>query len=102
MLTLGVSAAQVQQGLTLVLAIVFILLGSQRSLPRDGRLVPVQASFMDSLFFHKQLNCVFFNLAVATAFFVFVPVVGLLMYAALASTLQASSSASMRMSLRPS
>ena len=88
MLTLGVSAAEVQQALTLLLAIVFILLGSLRSLPRDERIVPVQASFMDSLLFFKQLKVVLFNLAVPTAFIVFVPVVGLLMYAALASTLQ--------------
>ena len=43
---------------------------------------------MHSLLFVKQLNGLLFNLAVATAFIVFVPVVGLLMYAALASTLQ--------------
>ena len=57
---------------------------------------------MDSLLFVKRLNGLLFNLAVATAFIVFVPVVGLLMYAALASTLQTSSSASLRVSLHPS
>ena len=57
---------------------------------------------MDSLLFVNQLKGVLFNLAVVTAFIVFVPVVGLLMYASLASTLQTSSSPSLRVSLHPS
>ena len=101
-MTLGVSAAEVQQALTLVLAIVFICTVFSAFLPRDERIVPVQASFMDSLLFVKRLSGLLFNLAVATAFIVFVPVVGWLMYAALASTLQTSSSASLWVSLHPS
>ena len=54
------------------------------------------------LLFDKLFNGVLFYFAVATAIIVFVPIVGLLMYAALASTLKASSSASFRSSFSPS
>ena len=90
MLTSGVSVAEVQQALTLVPAIVFILLGVSAFLTTRRKTRSCSGFLRGLLLFDKQFNGVLFNLAVATAIIVFVPIVGLLMYAALASTLPGS------------
>uniref|UniRef100_A0A7S1FCP5 Uncharacterized protein n=1 Tax=Noctiluca scintillans TaxID=2966 RepID=A0A7S1FCP5_NOCSC len=84
MMTSGISAADVRQALTCVPAIVCINLGFNVPYNAMNNAYPAQACQMDTVVFGNQLNGAFFTLGDAAAIIIFVPIIEMLIYPALA------------------
>merc|ERR1712136_45180 len=84
MMTSGISAADVRQALTCVPAIVCVNLGFNVPYNAMNNAYPAQACQMDTVVFGKQLNGAFFTLGDAEAIIIFVPIMEMLVYPALA------------------
>jgi len=84
MMTSGISAADVRQALTCVPAIVCVNLGFNVPYNAMNNAYPAQACQMDTVVFGKQLNGAFFTLGDAGAIIIFVPIMEMLVYPALA------------------
>jgi len=84
MMTSGISAADVRQAFACVPAIVCINLGFNVPYNAMNNAYPAQACQMNTVVFGSQLNGAFFTLGDAAAIIIFVPIIEMLVYPALA------------------